>query len=68
MAADARDTDAIRLWLRSSHCTPGKNCLEVGRDGGDVVIRDSKSRTTLPPLDGVHWTVFLAHCRTLADK
>lgn len=66
MAADVRDTDASRSWLRSSFCTPGKNCVEVGREGGDVVIRDSKSSAALRPLDDVRWTVFLAHCRAIS--
>lgn len=57
MAADSR------TWFRSSHCNPGKNCVEVGRADAGVIIRDSKSWTTLHALDDVRWTAFLAHCR-----
>ncbi len=65
MAADVRDIDATGFWLRSSHCTPKKNCVEVGCDGRGVVIRDSKSSIALQPLDYVRWTAFLAHCRAI---
>jgi hypothetical protein len=65
MAADVRHTNRDRTWLRSSLCNPGKNCVEVGRGGSGVVIRDSKSRTTLHALDDVRWTAFLAHCRAI---
>jgi hypothetical protein len=64
MAADVRDTSSNRLWLRSSACTPGKNCVEVGRDGSRVIIRDSKTSNSLHPLDDARWTAFLTHCRT----
>jgi hypothetical protein len=66
MAADVRDTESNAFWLRSSYCTPKKNCVEVGRDGGGVTIRDSKSSITLRPLDEVHWTAFVAHCRAIS--
>jgi hypothetical protein len=63
MAADVRD-----IWLRSSSCTPGKNCVEIGRSGTGVVIRDSKGGAELRTSDGVGWAAFLAHCRTLNDR
>lgn len=54
-----------RTWLRSSLCNPGKNCVEVGRADDGVIIRDSKSWTTLHALDDVQWAAFLAHCRAI---
>jgi uncharacterized protein DUF397 len=66
MAADVRDTSSNRFWLRSSHCTPKKNCVEVGHDDNGVIIRDSKSNTTLHPVDDVRWTAFLSHCRAIS--
>ena len=65
MAADVRDNRSDRFWLRSSRCTPKKNCVEVGHDDSGVIIRDSKSSTTLRPLDEAHWTAFLTHCRAI---
>ena len=62
MAAGVRDTNTDH-WLRSSHCTPKKNCVEIGRTSSGVVIRDSKSRVTLHPLDEARWTAFVTHCR-----
>lgn len=62
MAADVRDS---QTWCRSSRCNPGKNCVEVGRVGSGVIIRDSKSWTTLHTLDDLQWTAFLAHCRAI---
>lgn len=35
-------------WRRSSRCTDG-TCLEVTRDGDDVLIRDS-AQPAVPPL------------------
>jgi hypothetical protein len=60
MAADDQDN-----WRRSTRCTPTKNCVELAHTGHDVVVRDSKSTTTLHPIDGAGWTAFLTHCRTL---
>jgi hypothetical protein len=65
MAADVRDTDPIRIWVRSSRCNPGKNCVEIGRADQGVVIRDSKSGTTLRTLEDTSWTAFLALCRAI---
>ena len=65
MAAGVRDTRTTRTWLRSSQCTPGKNCVEIGRSDGDVIIRDSKSRKVLGGLGAVAWVALLAHCRTM---
>jgi Domain of unknown function (DUF397) len=64
MAADVRDINS-RIWLRSSLCTPGKNCAEVGHTDGGVIIRDSKSKTALHAVSTASWTAFLTHCRTL---
>ncbi|HEU5485475.1 MAG TPA: DUF397 domain-containing protein [Microlunatus sp.] len=63
MAADVRDIKPSRTWLRSSSCTPGKNCVEIGHVGTRVVIRDSKSRRTLRGLGTVAWFALLTHCR-----
>lgn len=65
MAADVHHTNTSRTWLRSSHCNPKKNCVEVGRAGCGVVIRDSKSRFALRALDDVRWREFLAHCQAI---
>lgn len=65
MAADVRDTKTSRAWLRSSSCTPGKNCVEIGRTGTGVIIRDSKSRSALRTLDADPWAALLAHCRAM---
>ena len=65
MAAGVRDISSSRTWVRSSACTPEKNCVEVGRTRAGVVIRDSKSKTALHALADVPWTAFLAHCRTV---
>lgn len=54
MAADVRDT-----WLRSSSCTPGKNCVEIGRSGTDVIIRDSKSGLEIRTSNAVGWATLL---------
>jgi hypothetical protein len=61
MAADVGDK---RTWHRSSYCTPGKNCVEVGNARNGVVVRDSKSWLELRVLDRSHWVAFLAHCRS----
>lgn len=60
MAADGRGT----TWLRSSRCTPKKNCVELRGTHAGVVVRDTKSTATLHPFDGAGWAAFLAHCRT----
>jgi hypothetical protein len=65
MAADVRDKKPARPWLRSSLCTPGKNCVEIRHTGTDVIIRDSKSEAALSALGGVPWAAFLAHCRAM---
>jgi uncharacterized protein DUF397 len=65
MAADVRNTNPTRGWHRSSRCTPGKNCVEIGRARIGVVIRDSKSRSALRAIDDVPWAAFLAHCRAM---
>jgi hypothetical protein len=65
MAADVRDTSTARTWLRSSSCTPGKNCVEIGHASVGVLIRDSKSRSALRVPDGTPWATFLAHCRAM---
>ncbi len=65
MAADVRDMTPARTWLRSSLCTPGKNCVEISRTSTDVVIRDSKSKAVLSALGGVPWAAFLAHCQAM---
>jgi hypothetical protein len=66
MATDVRDINSGQIWLRSSRCNPGKNCVEVGHTEAGVIIRDSKSRTALHALNEVSWTAFLTHCRTQA--
>jgi hypothetical protein len=65
MAADVRDINSSQIWLRSSLCNPGKNCVEVGHTAAGVIIRDSKSKTALHALNNAAWTAFLTHCRTL---
>jgi hypothetical protein len=65
MAADVRDTNLSRMWIKPSRCNPGKNCVEVGRSTTGVIIRDSKSRIALRELDNGPWSVFLAHCRAM---
>lgn len=64
MAADGRDIHAT-TWLRSSRCTPGKNCVELADGRAGMIIRDSKSAATLPPLDSAAWSTFLKHCRAM---
>jgi hypothetical protein len=65
MAADVRGTDQARTWRRSSSCTPGKNCVEIGRVGTGMVIRDSKSTTALHGVSAAPWAALLAHCRAM---
>lgn len=55
MAADVRG-----IWLRSSQCTPGKNCVEIGRSDAGAVIRDSKSGLELRTPNDVDWAALLA--------
>lgn len=64
MAADVRGAEVSRIWIRSSRCGPGKNCVELSRDGRDMLVRDSKSQTVLAALDHDQWIALLAHCRT----
>lgn len=64
----SQDVNPTRLWIRSSRCTPGKNCVEVGRSDTEVIIRDSKSRSTLGGLEAAPWMAFLAHCRAIAGR
>jgi hypothetical protein len=64
MAADVQDIDSW-IWHRSSLCTPGKNCVEVGHTDAGVIIRDSKSETALHAVNNASWTAFLARCRRL---
>lgn len=65
---DPQDVNLARLWIRSSHCTPGKNCVEIGRCDTMVIIRDSKSRSTLGELEVAPWMAFLAHCRARVGR
>jgi hypothetical protein len=65
MAADVRGGTVNRKWLRSSRCTPTKNCVEIGATDTGVIIRDSKSGTTLRAVGAVPWAAFLAHCRAI---
>lgn len=63
MASDVREGNPPSSWLRSSRCTPNKNCVEVRRVDAGVIIRDSKSRATLRTLGDHPWATFLARCR-----
>jgi hypothetical protein len=63
MATDVPGTEVSHIWVKSSRCGPGKNCVELRRDGAAVLVRDSKSRAVLPALDGDQWIALLAHCR-----
>lgn len=65
MRAAVRDIDHAGSWLRSSRCSPELNCVEVGTGETGVLIRDSKSRITLQPIDIARWTAFLTYCRLL---
>jgi hypothetical protein len=65
MGADVQDIDRTGVWLRSSRCSPDWNCVEVGRGGAGVIIRDSKGKIALRALDSVQWTALLAHCRAV---
>jgi len=61
--ADGQDVNSAGTWLRSSRCNPEWDCVEVGRAGARVIIRDSKGRITLRALDSAQWAALLAHCR-----
>lgn len=65
MAAGVQDINRSGTWLRSSRCSPDYNCVEVGRIGARVVIRDSKGKITLHALDSAQWMALLAHCRAI---
>ena len=65
MTADVRNSDSTGTWRRSSRCNPEWNCVEVGRAGASVIIRDSKGKIALPALDSAQWTALLAHCRAM---
>lgn len=64
MAADGRHIDTT-TWLRSSRCTPGKNCVEIAGCHAGMIVRDSKCAATLHPFDGASWSVFLTRCRVV---
>lgn len=68
MAANTQDINRTRAWRRSSRCTPGKNCVEVGRDDAGVIIRDSKCDATLPAVNDLRWAMFLTHCQAIATS
>ena len=59
------DVNTAGGWLRSSRCNPEWNCVEIGRAGARVIIRDSKGEITLHAVDRAQWTALLAHCRAL---
>lgn len=63
MAADVHATEVRRIWVKSSRCGPGKNCVELCRDEDGMLVRDSKSRAVLPALTDNQWIALLAHCR-----
>jgi hypothetical protein len=50
-------------FRKSSHSSGG-NCVEVGTDGAEVLVRDSKD-LTIPPLrfGAAEWDDFLAGVR-----
>lgn len=52
-------TESEAAWRRSSRCG-STTCIEISRDGGDYLIRDSKN-PEVPPLRFGHgeWVAFL---------
>jgi len=65
MAADVRDTEPVGMWRRSSHCTPGKNCVEIRSISAGMIIRDSKSRAALRAVAAAPWAALVMHCRSM---
>lgn len=64
MAADVQDAIRAGFWRRSSRCHPDWNCVEVGKIGASVIVRDSKGKIALHALGPRQWAALLAHCRT----
>jgi len=47
-------------WQRSSFCSSGQ-CVEVGRDGDQILVRDSKNPGQQPlAFDRAEWETFVA--------
>ncbi|MFR9730740.1 DUF397 domain-containing protein [Saccharopolyspora sp. MS10] len=58
-------SDPVPGWRTSTYTHPNGNCVEIGRAGGGVAIRDSKHRRGGVLLAGPRqWADFLAALRS----
>lgn len=54
---------AAEKWIRSTHCTLGKNCVELSRGASAVAVRDSKNGASHLRFGTASWASFLDRCR-----
>jgi hypothetical protein len=50
-------------WVRSSYCHTSSCCVEVARDEGRVLVRQSDNPDTVGSFTEDEWRVFLAGVR-----